>query len=487
MRYLLLGLSACWSPSPPASKAPAPERPVVVMPAPVTPSAPAYRLPSDLAAALATEPLAGNVLVPHGMTLFSNEGAARAAGADPKTYGGIAMRVVRDLGDVVEVETGRTADCMDGFAEPYALSVFVRRERLVLRAKHDRIKMFADGTGVAIDAGAPVTIGAKGPAWMRTALAALPVEPSEAQLTYAVPARKQSATLPAMTAGDRLICDQAGPKTIAELDEARRREREAELRAQREEQERRRAEWEAGRAERERKRAAEVKACKAAEAREAKKKKKKPKTLQGAFGSLTTSKCDNPWGSLTGSGAYWGEVGGVRGTGIGEVFGRGNANIGPPYCAVTKPWDDDDDTKPKQQVNPPKLNGVAMPWPESEYASTQGVYRVGGKNLANIEHGCDRVRVTVEETALSSGGTGRGYGMIGGRAETPVQIWIPKPGKVTWPDGSPAGTYAGHKRYRSVVEQDTRICVKVGGVAELVCHDKATAKTQMVNPSSLRD
>ena len=58
---------------------------------------------------------------------------------------------------------------------------------------------------------------------------------------------------------------------------------------------------------------------------------------------------------------------------------------------------------------------------------------------------------------------------------------------MTWPDGTPAGPYNGRKRYRDVTEMGDRICVRVGNVAELVCHDKRVAKTELAYPSDLRD
>ena len=78
------------------------------------------------------------------------------------------------------------------------------------------------------------------------------------------------------------------------------------------------------------------------------------------------------------------------------------------------------------------------------------------------------------------GATGGGVGVMGGGGQ--VQVWVPASGPVTWLDGTPAGTYNGHKRYKDIVEDGDRICVRVKGVAERVCHPKKTARTEQSSP-----
>ncbi|MDQ3335312.1 MAG: hypothetical protein M4D80_09120 [Myxococcota bacterium] len=462
MRCLLLGLTACWSTSPPPSKTPAPAPLVVgpVVPAPAPPPAPkAYRLPVDVAAALATEALSGNVLVPAYARLFPTEVAARADAQAPDLRGAVAMRVVRDHGDVVAVETAPVADCIAGFSLPYHLTVFVRRDQLVPRAKNDRIKMFADGTGVAIDGGAPVEISATGLAWRSTELAATSVPPSEHQLAYAAPPRTQAAQLPAMT-GEPMVCDyKVGTTTLTEWRAERKRKRDAEA-------EKARAERAAQLATLAREGEAEQQKCKAREAAAAKRKR----NAKDPFPRI--SSCVFV-GSLGPSGL------GSAGLSSGRSYDLLDEERYVPYCSVREPPRYTSTTTPV--VPPPTINGVAMPWPDGH----SSVVEIGGKYFADVEHGCGRSRMIVDRGGLEKGGLGAGR--MGRGNEQQVQVWVPKAGPVTWPDGSPAGTYRGVKRYRNVTEMGDRICVRVGNVAEMVCHDKRVAKTEMVFPSLLRD
>ena len=486
MRSLVLvGLAACWSstsPSPPATKPPAqppqaappiatsssakpPQAaPAIVVAAPIAKRAP-YRLPKRVTDALATEPLAGNVLVPHGVSLHPTEAAARAD-ADPRTKGvPFAVRVIRDRGEVLEVETAPVADCAGDFDQPYELTVFVKREKLWPRTKVEVTKTFADGTAVAIDRGAPVEISETGLAWEVAGLAQSKVAPSEDQLTYAVPASLPPAALTKST-GDRLVCDST-PMTLDEWRAARRRAREAALRAEadkrRAEMEARRAELERQRAERERQRAERERQRKA----EAKKKpaaKSNAKTLDDMVRMAD---------QLTDLGAYDSELGVGRYSGIG--FDRYDDDERfAPWCGVSDPASYSfSSTPPKTAL--PTVNGNPVSWPYyAERTSNDHVVRSGAKYLADIDYRCGRVRMSVERDGVHAIG---GAGAIGGGGQ--IQVWVPKPGKVTWADGTPAGRYTGHKKYRDVVEQPDRICVRVYGVAELVCHDKKTTKTEM--------
>jgi hypothetical protein len=467
MRCLLLGLTACWSTSPPPPSKPEPARPIAAAPAAPAPAPapPAYQLPADVANALETEALAGNVLVPAYVRLYSTAAAARADAGAHDLRGPVAMRVVRDHGDVVEVETAQVPDCIADFSLPYQLTVFVQREKLVPRAKNDRIKMFADGTGVAIDTGAPVDITATGLAWQSKELAATSVPPSEHQLAYAVPPFKHAATLPAIT-GERMVCDYStGARTQTEWRAERKRKRDEE---NREKAEKARAEMAARIAVIEREREAELKKCKA---KEAAAKKKPSKTKEENI--LKMSSCS----LMSISTPLLGSEGG---------FGFGDSGMDTyneerfaPYCGVREPYSYASTTKPT--VPPPAINGAPMPWPDGQ----SSVVESGGKYFADVEHGCGRSRMIVDRGGL--GGTGTGMGMMGIGGEKQVQVWVPKAGPVTWPDGSPAGVYRGGKRYRDVTEMGDRICVRVGTVAELVCHDKRVAKTEMAYPSRLRD
>ena len=457
--FLLVGLAACWSNPPPKTP---PTTPVVTaeVAAPAPPAPPrAYRLPAQIADALATEPLVGQVIVDDEAQLMATEAAARTQAGSRKNGTAMAARVVADHGDVVAIETARVTDCVESFKQPYELTVFVRRDQLVPRAKADVTKTFADGTAFAIDRGAPVSVTSSGLAWSGKA-GAIAVPPAEDQLAYAVPAQASPAALPALKA-ERLVCDGGPPRTLAEWREERRAKRDAEARAKLEAQ---RIEREARQAEYERQRAEELRACRA---KAAKKKKAKPnKNDMGRLLESDTCAMLELFGDSLGSSGMTLDSIASHSLYEEERFA--------PYCSVEKPWRD------HAKAVPPKLDGKPMPWPDP----SREVVRVGGKYFADVEYGCARARLAIDEPR-ELGRTG--VGMMGGLQDQKVQVWIPRPGPVTWPDGSPAGRYSGRKRYRDVVEIDTRICVVVPGVAEQVCHDKATAKTDMVFARDLRD
>jgi len=67
----------------------------------------------------------GNVLVPEDAELHATKEAALADSRPPRTGKPIAMRLVREHGDVVELQTGDVVDCADTRETPYKLTVFV--------------------------------------------------------------------------------------------------------------------------------------------------------------------------------------------------------------------------------------------------------------------------------------------------------------------------------------------------------------------------
>ena len=481
----LVGLAACWSNPPPKAPPPTPSEAapsVVAVPSDMPAPPRAYRLPASVADALATQTLGGYVIVRDDAQLMATAAAARTSSRRQRGNALLAS-VVADHGDVVEIktDTARMQDCVAGFTQPYELTLFVRRDQLVPRTKVEVTKTFPDGTAVAINAGAPVEITPRGLAWAGK-LADVPVPPPEDQLTYGLLLPGAPAKLPAQTA-EPLVCDASGPRTLSDWRDGLRAKREAEARAREEqrrlEMEAQKAEWERTRPERERARAAALKKCKAKAA--AKKKAKKKDDVAGILGEMDGCAMQSIFGSAGLDSGF--------GSGLGSSLGAGGPSAWEqermaPYCSIRQPWDDGSTTAKK--VAAPKLGGKTMPWPDNR---SLGVVQAGSKYLADIDYGCGRARVSVDdESALNSGGGGgTGYGSIGLGSQAKVQVWIPKPGPVTWPDGSPAGRYNGRKRYQIVEERDTRICVRVAGVGELVCHDKAMAKTDMVFPTTLRD
>jgi len=398
MRTLLASsvlLAACGAPPPASTPArdatgATPTASAPGAPASGAPGTPApYVLPPAVARALASEALAGNVLVPSAMPLAPTADAARAA-ITPRLQGQpIAMRVVRDHGDVVEVDTAPADDCAGSFPQPYALTVFVRRAALIPRTTTERTASYPDGTGVAIDRGAPVRIGAAGLTWMTAALAGTAVRPSADQLAYAVPPGNAPAALPAL-AGERLICD-GEPQTLAAWREEQQREREAE---------------------------------------------------QGATGLS------------------------ARGSSDDERFLR--------WCSVGER-----DDEPGRASPPPTVNGATLAWPDRAEVNAHVVKAGGDRYLGDVGVRCGRIRYAVTAEGVRRGGGG--IGTLGGRK--PVLHWIPRPGKVTWPDGSPAGSFRGGRRYRDAEEVGDRICVEVATVAARVCHPKQTTPRELALPS----
>lgn len=156
------------------------------------------------APAAPVEKLAGNVAVEQSQSLYPTEAAARAHAKDPSVPTiPIALKVIADHGDVIEVTTEETQDCVRGYRDRhYALAVFVPRAALLPRAAEPLTATYPDGTAVAIDRGA--LLNRKPLAWRDGLLAATPVAP--AQVVLAVPPTTESTKLPPPT-GERMICD----------------------------------------------------------------------------------------------------------------------------------------------------------------------------------------------------------------------------------------------------------------------------------------
>lgn len=288
-----------------------------------------------------------------------------------------AAAVIAEHGDTVEVETGFVDDCVPSFARPYALRVFVRRDQLVLRAKHEVTATYPDGSGVAIDRGAPIGIGAETLAWENPMLASTPVAPTVDVMTYATAPLTERATL-AGGGGPRMVCDDGPPVT------------EGDYRA-----------------------------------------------------AHPVDEND---------------------------FGMQSQGEWLPWCGISNgSWDYPAPTTP---IPPPVLNGTPMAWPPEE-GSDAHVVMTDSRFTAEVEVGCGRIRYVVQREALRD--TGMMGGMRGYGGED-VDMWQPVPGPVTWPDGSPAGRYTGdYERYQHATEVGDRICVEIEGVAERVCHPKATS------------
>jgi hypothetical protein len=363
------------------------------------------------------------------------------------------MRVIADRGDVVEVSTGAAQDCVGGWNEPYELRVFVARAKLIPRAKAGVTKMFSDGTAVAIDRGAPVDLSEKGLQWASSSFDALPATPE--QLVLATPANVATSPLPKAT-GERLLCENDQVMTWRERAdeeqrryEERRKEREAERERRLEELRAIRAREEAARERKEKAAAAKAPPTgpkKKIAVRDIVQPVKRPYISDRELGLDD----DEPW-----EGRTWTD----------ERF--------EPWCGIGEPYRSG---VPKPPA--PAIDGRAVAWP---YVDDVVVTRSGAKYFADVEHECGRVRMAVTREALRDGGGMMG-GVAGGLGGQLIKVWVPSPGNVTWRDGTPAGTYAGGKRYRDVVEEADRICVQISSVDELVCHDKKTAKTEMVPP-----
>ena len=316
---------------------------------------------------------ADNVLVPEDVQLQPTKDAALVARG--RTTGKpIAMRLVRDLGDVVELQTGEVVDCADSRDTPYKLTVFVNRLHLYGRLKNPVKQTFSDGTALVFDRGAP----GHGLEWAQR-----PADPKN--ITIAVPGALGKAELP--RAGTQLVCDGGAPSTLDE--------------------------WMA----KERTRAKPAKPAPA-----------KPQDDASRFADMLTQEPPRM----------------------------------PPPCGV------------RDNILP-KVDDKTVVWP-SPHVFPASVSKVGDAYFADVHLFCGRARMRIEKADIGERGGGAGLGGIGGGGKRTV--WIPRPGPVTWQSGQPAGRYNGHVRYTDVVEDGGRICVEVEGVAERVCHKKATTKQE---------
>lgn len=511
MPIFMVGLAACFTSTSSSMTKPAQPGATAISEPQTTSSKaaePPYVVPKRIADALRNEHISGNVIV-GGVALQPTASAART-GTGPSGTGAasgvrgrhralhrwLAMQVVKDHGDVVELSTAPVKDCVDDFDQPYRLTVFVNREALVPRTNVDVVKTFADGTGVAIDRGAPVSISAAGVTWAHDWLRQTPAQPDTNALVYGVPANLTPATLPAL-ARELLVCDRSRPPmTLTEWNAEQQREREAQLREDRERRaaasEHRRAELERqrpaiereqkARAERERKkceRDERERAARAAARAKRQPKKHGPKTAReqaletaldaGLLGSVSSCAMAGMFGDSLGTDVDIFTRGSNRMLDSGLGFGQGFGSP-PPFCGLRDPSGLDADARGAR----PQINGTPIAWPPHD-AHDPSVVRQGSHYLAEVGHRCGRARVAV--AAVAVGHEGSGMGGLGGGGQIPV--WIPKPGPVTWLDGSPAGSYTGNRKYSKVVETDDRICVNVPDVAELVCHPKQTTATAL--------
>ncbi len=163
-----------------------------------------YALPARTASALARERVRGQVLVAG--PLFPTAEAARGlVSTIDDSQQPVALRVIADRGKVVQVATAASADCVEGFAPHYELSVFVPRTSLVPRTTTEITRAFDDGTAYAIDRGAPVRITSAGIAWFDAMLDQTAATPPE-RLAYSLAKPYAAALIPA-TPGERLVCD----------------------------------------------------------------------------------------------------------------------------------------------------------------------------------------------------------------------------------------------------------------------------------------
>lgn len=146
---IVAAMPACGTPARPAPAGPVAH---VVEPVAAPKVIASSRLPS-----LARAPITGRAVVDARVTLHATAAAARDDGETYEPLATVSARVVRDLGDTVELETiGDERDCITAHRLGYALRVHVPRTALVPRVARPLRAGFADGTAWVLDVGAPV-------------------------------------------------------------------------------------------------------------------------------------------------------------------------------------------------------------------------------------------------------------------------------------------------------------------------------------------
>jgi hypothetical protein len=358
------------------------------------PSANAKKAPAAGSAVPAPGPpvekLAGNVAVEQSQALYPTEAAARAHAKDPivRTVP-IALKIIADHGDVIEVTTEPAQDCIRDYDRDhgYTLAVFVPRAALIPRAAATLHATYPDGTAVAIDRGA--LLNRQPLAWRDEVLAATALAPG--QTTLAVPPADVAAELPVAT-GEKMICE---------------RDRAPELHSK----------WLA------RKR----KAHRAEPARRA-----PPRDSAESFADALLS-------------------------------GDEDLDRDAPSCGAVASRAGTNFTF--------EVGGRPVPWPRN--AGGEEVFITAAGPREDVYLQCARVRMSVEAKAIGEDARG-GADLRGGGA----RAWEMHPGKVVWPDGTPAGTFTGSKAYfaSEVEAHGELLCVRLEGVAERVCHHAADAK-----------
>ncbi len=377
-----------------------------------------------LADPLASEKIRGDVLVGGGQALYSSAAAAQTHAGDALSRNDpVALRVVADHGDTVEIETVRVEDCVDSRQTPYKLTVFAARAVLIPRTSGAVGKVYPDGTAVQIDVGAPVV---RAPlAWRDEMFAATDVAPIASQLAYGTPAGGKPRALPA-PAGEELVCDPE-PQTRTAWHAAQQRKSAARA----EEQQR------------------------AREAERAKHSKPAPKPA-------TTDRERQLDEALT-----MAEM--LTGDSDSGDYASGALDTYVPRCGVADPSRAWNAPAGAAKAPLPTVGGRAIPWPWRE-ARDSHVYEAGTEVRADLGLTCGHLRLVVPRAGVTRTSGGASLGMGGN-----PHVWKPKPGRVVWADGRPAGTYSGAERYTDDQVEVTGdlVCVRVGGIAEKVCHHLA--------------
>jgi hypothetical protein len=144
----------------------------------------------------------------------------------------------------------------------------------------------------------------------------------------------------------------------------------------------------------------------------------------------------------------------------------------PTWCAVSTAtrWGEE---KPPTK---PTFDGTAIEVYGGRHDDV--AFRAGKGFLADVQATCGRVRLRVDASALTDASGGSGV-VLGSRRSL---TYVPKPGPVTWADGTPAGRFDGHHvRYevRDVEMIKGRYCVHVSSrlLGERLCHRKADVET----------